>query len=61
MTNTRDTRTDTYNDECAERMLDTRMAGLTAELWQMVVRADRNSQLAAQPGSESDLDRDIRG
>jgi hypothetical protein len=51
-----DARDNTYRDVCTERMLDTRMAALTAELWQMVVWVERSTTASLQPGAEDDIE-----
>jgi hypothetical protein len=53
-----------YRDECTERterLLDSRLAGIVADLTSMVARAERSALTSSLPGAETDLDRDIRG
>jgi len=48
---------DTYKDASTERMIDSRLTGIVAELTRMVVCAERNARLTALPGAEDDIER----
>jgi hypothetical protein len=52
---------DTYKDASTERMIDSRLTGIVAELTRMVARAERAAQLGSLPGVEDDIERDLRG